>query len=242
MKRIILICVMFFMLLPEVTFAQTESSVPYKNIVKLNTIALALNNVSLFYERSLNEHWTVLAGAGYRWGGGIPKAFALGNVIVSSETGGIRGFKFAPELRYYFNFCECGGSPSGFYTGLYGRYTHYYGDLTFNVWTGSEYVDVATTSDLREYGIGLQLGYQFVFKERFLIDLMFAGPRLARNKMNFSLDSDYLDEVVPIIEEELNEKLEWLGIDPISIEPSRDLEARFGFRYLRYGVSFGFLF
>ena len=233
---------MIFMLIPEVTLAQTESSNSYKNTVKLNTIALALNNVSLFYERNLNEHWSVLLGAGYRWGGGIPKAFALGNVIVSSESKGIRGFKLAPELRYYFNFCECGGTPSGLYTGLYGRYTHYSGDLTFNVWTGSEFVDVATLGDFSEYGIGLQIGYQFIFKERFLIDLMFAGPRLSTNKMTFSVDSDYADDVIPIIEEEINEKLEWLGMDPIDIEPSAELEAKFGFRYLRYGISFGFLF
>ena len=71
---------------------------------------------------------------------------------------------------------------------------------------------------------------------------MFAGPRLAKNKMTFSVDSDYADEVIPIIEEEINEKLEWLGMEPIDIEPSTELEARFGFRYLRYGISFGFLF
>lgn len=38
----------------------------YKNLAKINTIALVLNNVSLMCERQLNKHWTVLAAGGYR--------------------------------------------------------------------------------------------------------------------------------------------------------------------------------
>lgn len=242
MKRLVLICMVLELFAPGLILAQSESPPAYKNIVKLNAVGMVLSNVSLLYERSLNEHWAVQAGAGYRWGGDIPKAFALGNVIVSSESKGIRGYSFTPEIRYYFNYCECGGAPSGLYAGLYGRYTKFYGDLTFNVWTGSEFADVVTAGNFREFGIGLQLGYQFIFKKRFLVDLMIAGPRISTNKIKFSMESDYVEEVLPIIEEEINEKLEWLGMDPVSIESSAELEARFGFRYFRYAIGFGFLF
>jgi hypothetical protein len=51
-----------------------------------------------------------------------------------------------------------------------------------------------------------------------------------------------VDELVPIIEDAINEKLEWLGMDPITINPSPDMEATFGFKYFRYGISFGILF
>ena len=222
--------------------AQDSIVTDYKNIMKINTAALLFSNVSLLYERKLNEHWTVLAGTGYRWGGSVPKVLGLGDVIVSSETNGITGFSFTPEVRYYFNFCECGGSPSGLYAGLYGRFTKYYGSLTFNVWNGSEYYDALVTSNLRELGGGLQLGYQFIFKQRFTVDFMFAGPRLSTYKLKADLDSDDLEALVSAIEEGINERRAAIGMDPISIDPSTELEANFGFKNFRYAIGIGFLF
>jgi len=220
-----------------------DSIVPnYKNIVKVNTAALLLSNISLLYERKLNEHWTVLTGAGCRWGGSVPKAFGLGDVIVTSKSAGITGFSFTPEIRYYFNFCECGGSPSGLYAGLYGRFTKYYGDLRFNVWNGSEYYEALVTSNLREFGGGLQLGYQFIFKQRWTVDFMFAGPRLSTYKIKADLESDDLEALVSAIEEKINERREAIGMDPISIDPSAELEVNFGFKNFRYAIGVGFLF
>ncbi len=223
-------------------YAQGDDSLSYHNSVKLSTLGLVFNNLSVIYERHLNSHWTLIAGSGYRWGGSLPKFFGLGDLIVSSKTKGLRGYTLTPEVRYYFNFCECGGSPSGLYTGLYARYTKYYGDLSFHFWDGTEYIDAAVATDFRELGVGLQIGYQFIFKERFSVDFMFAGPRLTSDQIRFSLDSDYAEELVPIIEEEINKRLEWLGMDPISIPASTEIEARFGFKNFRYGVAVGFLF
>ncbi len=242
MKSIITASIILMLLFPMLVGAQDSIVPDYRNIVKVNIAALLVSNVSLLYERKLNEHWSLLTGAGYRWGGSVPKAFGLGEVIVSSNTSGITGFSITPEIRYYFNFCECGGSPSGLYAGLYGRYTKFYGDLAFSVWDGSEYYQALVTSNLREFGGGLQLGYQFIFKERWTVDFMFAGPRLSSYKLKADLESDDLEELVSAIEDEINEKLEWLGMDPISIDPSSELEANFGFRNFRYAIGIGILF
>lgn len=242
MKCKVSACILVMLLFPLMARAQDSIVPDYKNIMKVNTAALLFSNVSLLYERKLNEHWTVLAGTGYRWGGSVPKVLGLGDVIVSSETNGITGFSITPELRYYFNFCECGGSPSGLYAGLYGRFTKYYGSLTFNVWNGSEYYDALVTSNLRELGGGLQLGYQFIFKQRFTVDFMFAGPRLSTYKLKADLDSDDLEALVSAIEEGINERRAAIGMDPISIDPSAELEANFGFKNFRYAIGVGFLF
>ncbi len=242
MKSIITASIILMLLFPMLVGGQDSIVPDYRNIVKVNIAALLVSNVSLLYERKLNEHWSLLTGAGYRWGGSVPKAFGLGEVIVSSNTSGITGFSITPEIRYYFNFCECGGSPSGLYAGLYGRYTKFYGDLAFSVWDGSEYYQALVTSNLREFGGGLQLGYQFIFKERWTVDFMFAGPRLSSYKLKADLESDDLEELVSAIEDEINEKLEWLGMDPISIDPSSELEANFGFRNFRYAIGIGILF
>ena len=242
MNRKVSICLIIVLFVPLMARAQDSIVPDYKNIMKVNTAALLFSNISLLYERKLNEHWTVLAGTGYRWGGSVPKVFGLGDVIVSSETNGIRGFSITPEVRYYFNFCECGGSPSGLYAGLYGRFTKYYGSLTFNVWNGSEYYDALVTANLREVGGGLQLGYQFIFKQRFTVDFMFAGPRLSTYKLKADLESDDLEALVSAIEEKINERREAIGMDPITIEPSSELEANFGFKNFRYAIGFGFRF
>lgn len=242
MMKNILISLLVLLLLPLSGLAQADSLSTLKNSLKINTLGMVLNNVSLLYERSLNEHWSIQAGAAYRWGGKIPKAFALGEIVVNTESNGIRGYSLTPELRYYFNLCDCEGASKGLYAGLYGRYSRFFGDLYIHAWTGSEYIDVLTAGNLSEYGIGLQLGYQFTIKKRFVVDLMFAGPRMSTNKIKVSVDSDYVDEVIPIIEEEINEKREWLGLDPISIEPSSQAETRFSFQYFRYAIGFGYRF
>ena len=230
------------LLTPMLVSAQVKDISAHKNNVKINLVGLILHNASLLYERSLNEHWSLQLGAGYRWGGDIPEVFGLGSLVLTSNSKGVRGYSITPEVRYYFNFCECGGPNTGLYAGLYGRFTKLYGDLSFHYWSEDQYVDVATAGNFREMGGGLQFGYLFKFKGRFLVDIMFAGPRLSTNKIKFSIDSDYAEELVPIIEDAINEKLEWLGMDPISLDPSPELEADFGFRYFRYGIGFGVLF
>ncbi|MCK4881121.1 MAG: hypothetical protein KAS82_10685 [Bacteroidales bacterium] len=90
--------------------------------------------------------------------------------------------------------------------------------------------------------MGLQIGYQLIFKERFLVDFMFAGPRLSTNRIRFTLDSDDVEALVPIIEEEINKRLDWLGMDPISINPSPEIETNFGFKNFRYAIGIGILF
>ncbi len=242
MKSKILVCFLCVLLLPLISKAQDSIVPEYKNSVKINTAALLVKNVSLLYERELNQHWTVLAGAGHRWGGTTPRALGLGHVILSTESARITGISFTPEVRYYFNFCECGGSPSGFYAGLYGRYTKYRGSLNFHFWNGSEFKEALVASNLRELGAGLQLGYQFVFKQRWTVDIMFAGPRLSTYKLSGDLDSEDMEALISTIEEEINKKLDWLGMDPISIDPSTEFETNFGFRNFRYAIGFGILF
>ena len=196
----------------------------------------------MLYERDLKKHWSLLMGAGDRWGGDIPKALGLGSVVVTSNTAGLRGFSLTPEVRYYFNYCACGGPRTGFYAGLYLRMTRLYGDLAINVWDGSEYIDVGAAGRLREYGGGIQLGYQFVFKKRFVVDLMFAGPRRSHIRMDMDLESEFIEEAIPLIEEEINKRLAWFGKDPITLDMDPEVKHSFGFTNFRYAVGIGFRF
>ncbi len=234
--------IMVFLLVAFMLHGQPGTGPLHGHTLKLNSAALPLKNLSLFYEYPLDQHWALLLGAGYKWGGKIPKVLGLGNFLLTSDTRGLRGYSVTPELRYYFDFCGCGGSQTGFYTGLYTRLTRLDGDLRFNYWNGTEYMDVGGAANFRELGVGLQLGYQFRFRERFVVDLMFAGPRSGWNRIKFSVDSHFASEVIPLIEEEINKRLDWLGYDPITIPVSAEAEARFRFTNFRYAVAFGYRF
>jgi len=223
-------------------YSQTADDSAYLNTLKLNTAALVFNNISIQYERQFDERWSIQMGGGYKWGGGIPKILGLGDFIMTSNTSGLRGFSFTPEVRYYFKPCECPGERSGLYGGIYTRYTRFYGDLRVQYWNGDQYMDVGATGAMQEMGIGLQLGYQLVIKKRFVLDLMFMGPRRSFQKLNFEVDSDFAEDIIPLIEEEINKRLEYLGMDPISIPVSGSAEAKFGFSNFRYGIGIGYMF
>lgn len=242
MKIISKIVPLCLLLTTPAAAAQSSEKLLYPNALKINSMALAFKNISLQYERRISDHWSVLMQGGYKWGGKIPKVLGLGEVVLTSESGGFRGISLSPEARYYFNFCDCGSRHTGFYAGVYTRYSKFEGDLTFNYWDGSQYIDVGGAGSIRELGMGLQLGYQFVFKGRFLVDLMFAGPRTSFNRMRMSLDSDYAADLIPLIEEEINKRLAWIGRDPISIPVAANADVKFGLTSFRYALGVGYIF
>jgi hypothetical protein len=56
------------------------------------------------------------------------------------------------------------------------------------------------------------------------------------------VDSKFATEVIPQIEEELNKRLEWFGLDPVEIPVSSEFTVNFRFNNFRYGVGIGYLF
>jgi hypothetical protein len=60
---------------------------------------------------------------------------------------------------------------------------------------------------MQEYGLGLQLGYQFVIKKRLLVDLMFMGPRTSFQRLKMEMNSDFASEIIPLIEQEIKKGL-----------------------------------
>ena len=95
---------------------------------------------------------------------------------------------------------------------------------------------------MQEYGVGLQLGYQFTIKKRLIIDLLFMGPRTSFQRLKLELDSQFASEIIPRIEEEINERLDWWGMDPISIPTDANAVIDFRFPNFRYAIGIGFLF
>ena len=221
--------------------ARVQENSKRSHTVKLNLAAAAFRKVTAYYEYGFNERWSAQLGAGYKFMGKIPHWMGLGNFVITSESRGIKGLSLSPEVRYHFWNNQC-DERSGLYLGVYGRFTKLYGDIAFKYWNGNQYIDVGGAGDMREFGLGLQLGYELVIRERWVVDLIFMGPRFSTQKLKLELDSQFAQEVIPKIEEEINRRLESLGMKPISIPTDPSAEIRFGFRNFRYAIGIGYRF
>ncbi len=219
-----------------------DTATNYKNTIKINLAAFYFRNISLLYERQINDHLSFNIGGGFKWGGNIPKIFGLGDFIITSNTGGLQGYSLTPELRYFFNNCDCQGANTGLYAGVYSRMTNMYADLEFHYWDGMSYIDGGGYAELTEFGMGFQVGYQFLISERIIVDMMFMGPRTSHNRLKMNIHSDYAAQIIPLIEEELNRRLQSLGMNPVDIPITTDFKVDFRLNYFRYGISLGYRF
>ncbi|MEN8156484.1 MAG: DUF3575 domain-containing protein [Bacteroidota bacterium] len=241
MRKNILPLLSLMLLITAPAHCQETKDSTYKHAVKMNVAALGFKNLSFYYEHRLNEHWSMQLGTGYKLGGKIPKLIGLGDFVIASDTRGVKGFSLTPEVRYHFGNYTW-GDLSGLYAGMYGRTTRLFGELEFKYWDGTQYIDIGGAGDMREFGLGIQIGYKVFIKERWVVDLMFMGPRSSFQRLKLELDSQFASDIIPLIEEEINKRLEWWGMDPISIPDNVSAEVDFRFNNFRYAIGVGYLF
>jgi len=215
--------------------------IQYPHTLKVNLASTLFKKISLAYEYQIDDNWSVLAGGGYRFNGDIPDLAGFSRLHVEDGSNGMRGYTGTLSTRYRIRPCHCEG-PAGFYAGAYVTTTYLWGKMAVTYNTGNELVDVTADASLREMGIGLQLGYQFVFWDRVTLDLMFMGPRRSHHRLDLALESQYAEQVIPIIQEEINKRLEQFGIDPLEIDRDASSKTTFGSTNFRYSISIGFMF
>jgi hypothetical protein len=134
-----------FLALASVAFAQDGP----QNIIKVNIISPILKTGSFFFEHALNEKSSFQLGVGFT-------AFKQ-----EEEDVKISGIFITPEYRMYLSASKT--APAGFYVGPYLRYQ--------NLKIEDEF-DKATLST---FGGGVVAGHQWIFRDRFSLDL-FLGP------------------------------------------------------------------
>ncbi|MCD4730197.1 MAG: DUF3575 domain-containing protein [Bacteroidales bacterium] len=254
MKKLILLSILSFFIIEGVISQDTtggektkpgRKDIKYPNIIKVNTLALAFNNISLLYESGIMPRLSAVIGIGYKYAGLEPKLFRVNNSRIGADIGQINGFSITPELRYYIKTCDP-GLLEGFYVGLYFRYTHYSSAVKFGYEPENKPVEF-NNSDvaLNEYGVGIQLGYQLMIKERFSIDFLFFGPRFSSYHLGYEFDQTPSQEFLDDLSEHLNEVIDRFGFD-YDVNIKREGEAKasssFSFANTRFGISFGFAF
>jgi hypothetical protein len=134
-----------FLIIGSIAFAQDGP----QNVIKANILSPILKSGSFFYERALNEKSSFQLGVGF-------------TAYKEDESGvKISGFFITPEYRMYLSANKT--APAGFYAAPFLRYQ--------NLKIEDEF-DKAT---LTTFGGGVVAGHQWIFRERFSLD-MFLGP------------------------------------------------------------------
>lgn len=179
----------FLLLLPSVLFGQIVSlgSEPlteltdYKNTIRWNITPFILfspKNINIGYERKINDTQTASINIGNLE---IPILTSAGDFI--EELGGISskgGISVFADYKFYFLNRNKRVAPEGIYIGPYIGYYSQRLDVSFEYNAGGLFDESIVSLDMGvsidNFNFGVQLGYQFVFYDRFTVDLIFIGP------------------------------------------------------------------
>lgn len=204
----------------QITKAQDSTEVGLRrNTIKydLTSNLLYRNSINFSYERIVKQNQSFVLTAGVQE---FPTIINFGENVQGKREVDRSGYKFGGEYRFYLKKENKYATPRGVYIGPYYTALGFKSeqDIIYN--GGEEPEEANLDARLNIHSIGAQLGYQFVFNDRWTLDLVLIGPSISSYKFNLKLDGDFqfdpdnvsneiLDELlnrIPLLEEFLNEK------------------------------------
>ena len=155
---------------------------PRRNLVKLNLPNLSFKNITLNYERILSDRSSASLQVGYI----IPSALSTTVLdaleITPTTNNEFSGFTVTGEYRRYG---KKKGAPRGLYYAPYLRYANY--QYLFDGTIEGNFTNI--DAKLSTFGLGAQLGYQWVIKDRFVIDWGILGVAAQRYTISSTFSS-----------------------------------------------------
>jgi SAM-dependent methyltransferase len=241
---------LLLVILTTLSAAAQEESVEKerKNIIRWNVTPMAVigpKSLVLGYERVINKNQTASMNVGYlelR-----PLVNRQGEEIRLFENQSRGGFDLSLDYRFYFKNRNVNPAPDGLYWGPYFAYYNLnyegQGDILDD---GVVVNSLKFKSDFNMISLGAQLGYQFIIKDRFSIDLMLMGPSYSFYRLDNSFDFDSAVDTNSPIYQELKEIYQRLvpGGELILDDVQFSSSGRVKFRTagFRYGIQLGYFF
>lgn len=216
-----------------------------KNTVKLDITSrwLYRNSMIVSYERIIKSNQSLSLTAGYQE---FPRASSLGEDIAVKDDRKKNGHKFGAEYRFYLRKENKHLAPRGVYIGPYASFLGFNNERTIEVNNDGNPETANLKTDLNIFNVGFQLGYQFIIKNRWSIDLVFVGPSISHYGYRANLSGTYTfdkDDIQNEIILDLMDRFPFLE-DLIS-EKEATRKGRldtwsYGYRYqLQIGYHFG---
>jgi len=219
-----------------------------KNIVKLNLPNLAYKNITLNYERLLSNRTSASIHAGYVIPSAAPSFVtnALGidsTALVGTDSTSLNQFSGFTTTGEYRIYGKKKGAGRGLYYAPYLRYASYKYLFAASIDKNFSNIDARVST----FGLGAQLGYQWVIKDRFVIDWGILGAAVQRYTLSSTFSSK--DDMVNFqeIRKELETELKDNSILSGTIEFTEgngflDAKLPFLFGGLRSYISIGMQF
>jgi hypothetical protein len=236
-----------FFLLPIRSQEKQDSTKNYKNTIRINLsnpALFGLRNIILGYERTFKNNQSITLNLGKI---SFPTFASTYSDSISLDVDyKEKGFCIAMDYRFYLKKENKYAAPHGVYIGPY--YSYNYFNRTNNWYLNANDFAGTLSSDLKLNMnlLGVQLGYQFIFWNRFSVDMVLFGPGRWFYKINTSLSTDLSVENEELIFSKINEILDAklpgnnLNISPGKLNKNGSGNTNSsGFRYV---VHFGFRF
>jgi hypothetical protein len=197
------------------------------------------------YERVLKNNKSFSINAGYLEK--APMEDQEGNPIKLFDQSSRGGFDVTGDFRFYFKKRNKYPAPDGLYWGPYAGYYTLWQDASLNLLdNGSIKNTVYYNARLQMTNIGIQLGYQFVFKHHITLDLILFGPSLSFYNLNMGLkfkteidpDDPFYADLMEFLQGNNGFLAEFIR------NQSFDASGRLNFSYygFRYAVQLGYNF
>jgi hypothetical protein len=218
-----------------------------KNIIRWNITPMLFNtnNFTLGYERIIRKNQSMSLNLGVLL---FPQFLGNESTKYSFVKAGSRfGFTSSLDYRFYLGKRNTRPAPDGLYIGPYFSYYGYRFNSTIRlldneVYTSDVNIDVAFSMS----SLGVELGYQFIFWDRFCLDLILIGPSLSyyngKARLDVDLEIDKESDAYKYLQEQILAKYPWLEtfIDLDAINTGGKFNSLgVGFRYV---IQIGFHF
>jgi len=185
-----------------------------RNVVKWNMTPFLIwssRNLNFSYERAIKPYQSFSVNAGYFE---LPSFGSYDSLqIAAARKKG--GFSLSGDYRFYFKNRNTKNAPDGLYWGPYASWYHYGFTNDFTVKNKSNSTGtLGFEGYFNVVSLGVQIGYQFVIKDRLTVDLIFMGPSAAiysaKLKLQGDIDIDKDDEYLNAIRDVLISKFPFL--------------------------------
>jgi hypothetical protein len=228
----------------------SEASPATQPSQRMNTIKIDLTSQILYdnalifsYERVTKANQSFSVSLGYQE---FPRVSSIGQNIAVRDDKKKNGFKFGGEYRFYLKKENKYLAPRGVYLGPYFMVHQFNNDRLIEVDNNGSPETVTLESKLGIVNIGVQLGYQFVLNDRWVIDLVLVGPSVSNYKYTMKIDGTYTfdkDDIQNEIILDLIDRFPFLEEAVSEKEATRNGKLdtwAYGYRYqLQIGYHFG---
>jgi len=240
---------------PKDSISQTKKAenpdllTPYHlNVIKFNPTPMLLfeelRNVTFSYERLIKKNRSISLQLGYLVVPQVLNDTLFNNVLLNKDTR--HGINMSIDYRLYPFSRNRRPAPDGLYIGGYLSYIGTSSESRVNLIDAPNEDNILINGRMNMVNLGFELGYQFIFKKKYSLDLLMFGPALCAYSgtlgITGNLNSDLADKIDEELAAKLKERFPALGYFFTDENATFSTSKIAISSWFRYSIQFGYHF